>query len=688
LIIKAGSLPSDLQGHVYIVGPVGSVDSVDASGKPGQAIVDPTRDGTTLLYNGDGMIYRLDFDNLASGVQFSSRLVNTPSYYADLGTNKCQEYQGSDTTPDLRFKNYGITRLSGRLGLRNQLNTAFVPMKFPQEERERLLVTWDMGRPYEIDPKTLEAVTPVGWNDEWKSVTKLTTLPFQPQQPFPAIQSCAHPCFDPHSSGQVVMVNTGRSLSNLLSHLIPIAAIWRDIWGKKQPSADIPPLGTAVAEYHTTHQSLGVKLWHLLLLLLQFLRAIWEFFVGNFVDVIVWDGTGKFQKWEVRHNGQPIQIQQSTHQIGLTEDYIVIIDTAFKVSVEELLPYLKARKEQQLEAWVRNILDKPQLADNHIYIVRRRDLKPGVKRVAAQKVSIPYEAAHFLVDYKNPDGNITIHFSHVCAWDAGESISRFDFADADNSDVLQRLYGVLYSPTDVSRLGRWVVNGETGQIVDSQPDILIDLDLTWGPAIASYRNPSPYAPPEQLEDIYWGCLGAWEDLLFPHILDLYRDYQYREIDLPKLEKITQEGRGSNLLRLHIDRAQGGKLTIADAYTLPDGYYLTSPQFVPSSTQTGSTDGYVVGIVHYGDGTDPETNGNEIWIFDGRNLKAPICKLYHPLIEFGFTVHATWLQTAERRIASYKVPVKEDFQTLLAHQSQLVQDLFDKWVYPNLDSTDP
>lgn len=689
LIIKEGSLPPDLHGHLYVVGPVGSVDSVDASGKSGEAIVDPTRDGTTLLYNGDGMIYRLDFDNLTDGVQFSSRIVNTPSYYADLGTNKCKEYQGSDTTPDLRFKNYGITRLSGQLGLRNQLNTAFVPMKFPQEERERLMVTWDMGRPYEIDPLTLEAVTPVGGNDEWKSATKLTTLPFQPQQPFKAIQSCAHPCFDPQGDRpQVVMVNTGRSLSNILSQLIPLTAIWRDIWGAKEPPADIPALETAVPEYHTPCPRVGTKLWHLLLLLLQFVRAIWEFFIGNFLDVILWDGGGKFQKWEVRHDGKPIKIEQSTHQIGLTEDYILIIDTAFKVSVEELLPYLKARKEQKLEKWVRQILDHPQLANNYIYIVRRRDLKPGVKTVPARQVSIPYEAAHFFVDYKNPGGNITIHFSHVCAWDAGECISTFDFEEPKmraKAEACQRLYGVLYSPTDISRLGCWVVNGEKGEVVSTQTEIVTDLDLTWGPAIGSYRNPPPYAPPQQLEDIYWGCLGAWNDLLFPHILNLYQDYQYREISLPKIEKITKEGRNSNLIRLHVDRSEAGKtaqLAIADAYQFPDGYYVMSPQFVPARDRTGSTDGYVVCIVQYGDGTDAETNGNEIWIFDGRNLKEPICKLYHPLMNFGFTVHATWLQKAERRNVSYQVPVKEDFQPLLANQSPLVQDLFDKWVYPN------
>jgi hypothetical protein len=67
-----------------------------------------------------------------------------------------------------QFSNYGIARFSLSLGLRNQLNTAFLPMKFAQDSCERLLVTYDAGRPYEIDTDTLEVVTPVGSNQEWR----------------------------------------------------------------------------------------------------------------------------------------------------------------------------------------------------------------------------------------------------------------------------------------------------------------------------------------------------------------------------------------------------------------------------------------------------------------------------------------------------------------------------------------
>ena len=55
-----------------------------------------------------------------------------------------------------------MLRFSSALGSRNPLSVAFLPVKFAQDELERLLVTYDGGRQYEIDTETLELATPVG----------------------------------------------------------------------------------------------------------------------------------------------------------------------------------------------------------------------------------------------------------------------------------------------------------------------------------------------------------------------------------------------------------------------------------------------------------------------------------------------------------------------------------------------
>ncbi len=727
LRIREGSIPADLCGYVYVVGPVGSVDSLDGQGQPDQSVVVPSLDGTTLLYNGDGMIYRLDFDQPEDGVYLSSRIIKTPCYYADAASYRCPQYQGKKNSPnpqftqDLRFRNFGITRLSGPLGLRNQLNTAFLPMRFAGEDRDRLLVTWDMGRPYEVDPRTLEAVTPVGRESEWQQVNSLIKPPFKPAPVFKTFQSCAHPIFDPNT-GDVFNLNTGRSLANFLSQLLPLRYFFRQtckairdrLWPKPpervlRSAPGSPELQALPASKTEDSENLGDDLTRGLLGIAQLFRAVIDFFVGNFVDLLVWDGQGALRKWRVLHNGKPIKILQSTHQIGVTEDYILLIDTAFKFAIEELLPSLKTKEGDELERIIREALERKQLPDNYVYIIARRDLQPGKKEVQAKRVIIPYEAAHFLVDYKNPNNRIRMHFSHVCAWDAAECITKFDFpkpADPNSHitvpDQVRPLYGVLYGPTDISRLGYHILDGETGSLIgtreiESNNQIpvdrgnLIDPDWTWGPAIFTYRNDANYAPPGHIQDLYWGSLGCWRELLLPHITDLYKDYKYRKLDLAKIKAITQEGRRSNLIHLHIDPPSEKNLSgdrapkLVKGYGFPDGYYVTSPQFVPAKDRTGSTDGYIVCIVHYGDGSDrfegENTNGNEIWIFDARTLDEPICKLYHPKLNIGFTVHSTWMAQAERRTAPYYISPEADYGPLLKDQGVEVKDLFERWVFP-------
>ena len=134
LEVIEGQLP-ELYGHAFFIGPVGSVDQKQ------NEVFRPSEDGTPL-FNGDAMIYRLDFDRVKENrVNLTSKIAKTPCFYADKATLK-NEYKS------LKYNNLGLARLSFSLGFRNQVNTAFLPMKFSEQEGYRLLVTWDAGRPY------------------------------------------------------------------------------------------------------------------------------------------------------------------------------------------------------------------------------------------------------------------------------------------------------------------------------------------------------------------------------------------------------------------------------------------------------------------------------------------------------------------------------------------------------------
>jgi carotenoid cleavage dioxygenase-like enzyme len=109
-MIIDGTLPDDLSGHVFILAPVGHVDS-----KRNGTLVYPSKDGTPLP-NGNGMIYRLDFDK-AGTVGLKSKIAKTPCYYADEATKPGTE------ADEYKFRNFGLARLSPWLGLRSVANT-------------------------------------------------------------------------------------------------------------------------------------------------------------------------------------------------------------------------------------------------------------------------------------------------------------------------------------------------------------------------------------------------------------------------------------------------------------------------------------------------------------------------------------------------------------------------------------
>lgn len=148
-----GELSSDLHGSVFIITAAGNAASEPVNPTDTQTVL-PSKDGWTSILNGDGMVYRLDFNqhpetNTCESACLLNRFLHTPSFFADRIT--------SDSDPQnpyhkFEFLNWGLARISPSIGMSEQVSTAFLPMPFPGSETSRLLTTWDVGRPYEIDP--------------------------------------------------------------------------------------------------------------------------------------------------------------------------------------------------------------------------------------------------------------------------------------------------------------------------------------------------------------------------------------------------------------------------------------------------------------------------------------------------------------------------------------------------------
>ena len=701
LIVKQGltdlecKLPHDLQGHVFIIGAVGSVDSPKCQGS--SSVVEPTKNGWTPLYNGDGMVYRLDFHKTPShpGISnpdlsselreetgrawISTRIVKTPDYYADLALHQNPRYQETwpKEYPWLKYRNFGLARLSLKLGTRNYLNTALLPMKF-SDGTERLLVTWDAGRPYEINPCSLALIAPIGWNREWHPIT-----PLVPKGVCAPILSAAHPQFDTHTD-EMFTVNTCKSFFSLL----PISRII------------VFQLQKATINLNLNKLLKQKKSFSKIKKLLLLLEASIEFFrIGgkNEVYLIRWKNEKtSIRKWKVLNsNGRSIKIFQSLHQMALTKNYIILSDAGFKIEFSGLIPFFEFKnlkiyqKIENLFEVLRKIISLPELPYTDFYFISRNELALKTKVVKAKRVRIYPETAHFLVDYEDNNGKVNIYIGHTAASDPAEFVHRTDKSIDDNLQInceLKARSGVPASPMDINRIGCWVVDVENEKVVSKTfISKLTSRNHLWSLSLYTGQE----SQPRHLTDIFWNCWGAWSEFMSQAIFDMYEDYPHRMMSTSEMiDEIFKKGKPANLLRLHIENSATSvspELTIDDYYDFPPGYFGNSPQFLPRPNFTEPTDGYIVCVVIHSDNLLSENT--ELWIFDAQNLSAgPQYRLSHPRLNMGVTIHTTWLSKLETPPARTDYSVREDYKDAVARTgSEAIETLFEEDIYPHFES---
>ncbi|MEO0540424.1 MAG: carotenoid oxygenase family protein [Cyanobacteria bacterium P01_A01_bin.105] len=646
LTVLDGAVPTDLHGHIIAMGAVGNVAMKPLPGTPAF----PASDGTSRL-NGDGMVHR--FDCGEGSVRLTSRILKTPCYYADRASTLGTRYS------NLQFYSGGLARFSFQLGFRNLINTACIPVKFVRDNQWRLLATWDAGRPYEIDPVTLKAVTPVGSNQEWQP----QSLPIK-QGPFQLVTTATHAAYDDHTH-ELFTVNWGKSLLTMMS-----------------------PTLVTIVDLLTCNNSLIETLLHwglrVVSRLVQFAQLALHIFgiVGtDFVNLIQWEGESAFKTWRVlRPNGLPLQIEQSMHQLAATRHHIVLMDTAFKLGAEQLVPNLLPG-QRRIERLLHKVLNSPQLPDTRLYIVNRADLTPEAETVTARPVTIPREIAHFRVDYDDREG-IVLHVAHNNAWDAAEFPQAYDQYVVNTDHDINRVVGMPVTTTDLNYLARYTLDTSGKRVTIKDTQLVSDPTLTWAPAL--YADSGNLGLPERYRNIYWNTWGCWGDLLTEYIYDLYKDYKYRQMPLDAVKQVAQQGMPASLCRLETETME-----ICDRYIFPTGTFGNSPQFIPRSDTAAApgtnsdTNGYLACVVLL---TQPDgTPDSQIWLFDAQDLAAgPVCKLGATpgRLQLGMTVHTTWVPKIAPRTAQYNIPVREDYDPLIQDESPLVKELFEAVIYPN------
>jgi hypothetical protein len=401
----------------------------------------------------------------------------------------------------------------------------------------------------------------------------------------------------------------------------------------------------------------------------------------DFTDLLRWDGSSAPRRYRlyVAGDDEPVEIRQSIHQVAVSEHYVVILDTAFKIGIDQGFND-PVPATDVADRTLRALTTNPQPDSTVFYVVSRSDLddpalpvdRDGTPIVRARRVEVPLEADHFLVDYDDAADRITLHVAHAPATDLSEWVREYDVKATDNAPIDPAIHGMMaVGAMDVNRFGQYVVDGRTGAVLEAR--VMSDDDLTWAIALYAGRDVlTPAAHPARLEQLYWVTEGVFEELLTQFVYDLYDEYPHRLVPEERVLDLARGG-GRPAAIVRIDSAQ---LIIADHLQLPAGTMVGSMQFVPKAAGTGPTDGYLVCTVY-------TAAQNEVWILDADDLSAgPLCKLAHPQMTVGFSLHTAWLPSIAPRVASYRVTADEDFPPpLRSRWTRKARELIENVVIP-------
>ena len=369
----AVELPAGLHGYYFVVGAL--FQSEDR----------PQEDGTPL-YTGDGMIYRLGFEH--NQAILKTRIAKTPCYYADIALTST-----SDRTPwkpetqfskkhwlyscFAAFRNGGPSRFSLLLGGRNQLNTAFLRVA------DRLIVTIDAGRPYEVDPNSLELIAPIGTASQWLGILPIVSRFVSwatGSYPFDVYINSAHPVtdctnLDSSATSEPAFFTTNYSTGYNGLFRRPVNWVFDQINKLSRAGADAKEqFGrfTDLICYHFPSEDSAlddeVEQYN------NRSRKLRESYLKHWRLVHV-DGP---------HKGQPVVVEQSLHQVAITENFILFADIAFKMEFSQIFSpffvgFLKLKIFQRywsFGGWVRAtfLRDILPLPKGILYVVKREDL--------------------------------------------------------------------------------------------------------------------------------------------------------------------------------------------------------------------------------------------------------------------------------------------------------------------------
>ncbi len=357
----------------------------------------------------------------------------------------------------------------------------------------------------------------------------------------------------------------------------------------------------------------------------------------TYTEVLCWHGHGAMKRVPVLNpDGSPLFISQSAHQLAVSRDHLVIVDTGSTIEFGKLL--------NPPNSWAAGDFAAPR-PDTSLYIIDREQLRRTDGAVVAKRAVVARETGHLMVDYDNEPGRIVVHIPHTSAMDFAEWVMPYDRHPDTGTPVREAL---VNSPTPVSYdlgvVGRYEIDTATGKVLDQRA---FANDWTWGTGGLVAAN--PLAPRSTTGEVIHANSGLPTDLAVHRAFVGFRHYEHR---LVPVDELPWAGVPTSLVRIDHDAGR-----VADGYFYPGDRFGWTPTFVPRrGTATGVADGYVVAVV-YSDTSTESSSGTELWIFDAATLAAgPVAKLGRPDLEVPLTLHSIWLDSLHSNRPDERVDV--------------------------------
>ncbi|MFO0624995.1 MAG: carotenoid oxygenase family protein [Polyangiales bacterium] len=672
--VRAGAVPNAMRGSVFGVAPTGAPNP------------------NTPFLNGPPLFYRIDFHAGAATLRTSQ----------GGGTGARLESAARAEGPAWEFRDFGITRLSARLGARDFSNTALLPMRRP-DGSTALLATYDAGRPHYLDPETLRLVAPVSALRHWRANLLMA-------RPFKQVFSTAHPCADA-TSGELFAVNHGRALMALAGRLFDFVRTWLP-WSPGQDRTPGEALDDLIENLRLAIEAAGglravprrfftsmlsTITGHdvrdepshpveFLQWLMAFAGMLKDFAAEGplpgeapqspFTYLLRWRDDGPPQRFVLRDRGVPVEVRESAHQMVLTRDWVIFVDAAFKMEIDGITSVPEQTPADLVRAYRREV-SRPQSNIARFYFVRRTDLDrddlpsdghPSFPAavVQARCVEVHGEVVHFHADWApTPEGRVSLVTVHQRAMDGAEFVLLGD-RRWDGRPLPDAVLGTFPTSMAANTVGHHEVDPERGCVVHARevrsPDLGWALGLTAGPGINTWG-----AEVERFTDLYVYSQGLVPDQLTELVHELYQDYPQRAPwDLRRL--LAQGGAPAALLRVDLR-----EMRIAEHFVMRDDQQVVSPQFVPEEGGAG----WVVCNVFSGDASlAAGFAAREVWIFRARDLAAgPVCRLGHPDLDWGYTLHTAWLPTVSPLARDGLVTLAQDLGDWL--DDDTVRDFYER-----------